>query len=237
MNKFLVAIGLCALFTTPSHAVPLPPGGVIFPVGTTSAGDPTLGGVVQNDNLIDFTIDPTPASPATLTGGEVQNRVILEDASGFLTFAPRIRDTFNIDGGTLAIIAFRLEGFGMTALDVDFRTDGLGDKGYSSVSRSVSGDLMTFRYDDPLFVDSIAPGRQEESLFPSIRSDATLFDYSGSMTIFAQLAPGDVPGGELFSVTIDGLAVPMSPVPLPASALLMLGAMGALGALRRKRRG
>lgn len=236
MRKFLATIGLLATFSTPAFAVPLPPGGVIFPTGTTNAGDPTLGGTVQNDNLINFAINPTPAIPITGTGGLVQNRVILENDSGFLTFAPRIRDTFNFDGGTLAIIAFRLEGFGMSTMDVDFRTDGLGDKGATSVSRSVSGNLMTFRYDDPLFVDAIAPGRQEESLFPSIRTDATAFNFSGSMTILAQLASNDVPDGDVFTVTIDGLAVPISVVPVPASALLLMGAIGALGALRRQNR-
>lgn len=237
MRKFLATLGLLATLSAPAFAVPLAPGAVIFPTGETFAGDSTLAGTVQNDNLISFFMDPNPVAPFDGTGGDVQNRVIRETDSGTLTFSPRIRDTFNIGGPTLAIVAFRLEGFGMSALDVDFRTDGPGDKGYTSVSRSVDGDLMTFRYDDPLFIDSLAPGRQEESLPPSIRSDATHFDFSGSMTIFAQYAPGDVPTGELFSVTIDGIAVPVSPVPLPSAALFMLGTIGTLAMLRRRRRG
>lgn len=237
MRRILLTAIVASGLALPAFAVPLAPGDVIFTTGTSVGADPTLPGAVLNDNLIGFTIDPTPLTPFSNTGGTVQNRVLRETDSGFLTFAPRIRDTFNLDGGTLAIIGFRLNGFGMSALDVDFRTDGLGDKGFATVSRSGDGNIMTFRYDDPLFVDSmLPPGRQQESLFPSIRSDATLFDFSGSMTIFAQLTSGDVPGGELFTVTIDGLAVPIAPVPLPASALLLLGAMGTLGAVRRIRR-
>lgn len=237
MHKIFVTAACLAIFGSQTLAAPLAPGAVIFTTGTTAAGDPSLAGTVINDNLIPFEIDPTPVTPFVTTGGNVQNRVIEEDDSGTLTFAPRIRDTFNIDGGTLAIIAFGLEGFGMSALDVDFRTDGLGDKGFTSVSRSVSGDIMTFRYDDPLLVDSLTPpGRQETSFFPSIRSDATEYELTGRMTIYAQLTVGDVPTGDLFSVQIGGLAVPMSPVPLPASALLLLGAMGTFGAMRRLRR-
>ena len=129
-----------------ASALPLAPGAVIFPTGTTSAANPDLAGVNQNDNLIQFRMDPTPGTPFTDVGGNVQNRVT-ENASGNLIFGPRIRDTFNIDGGTFGILGFRLEGFGTFSTDVDFRTDGLGDKGFTSVSRSNDGNIMTFRYD------------------------------------------------------------------------------------------
>ncbi|MEM6308782.1 MAG: VPLPA-CTERM sorting domain-containing protein [Pseudomonadota bacterium] len=226
----------------PALATPLAPGAVIFPTGVTFA-DPVHGGVqtVINDNLIGFSLDPTPITPLTTVGGNVQNRVT-ETAGGTLNFAPRIRDTFNIDGGTFAISAFRLTGFGMFDLDVDFRTDGLGDKGFSSVSRSLSGDIMTFRYDDPLFIDAIIPpGRQEESLFPSIVSDATDYNFDGTMKIFGYVLPLGAtvpnPTADLISVTIDGVAVPttLAPVPLPASSLfLAVGIAGLFVARRRK---
>ncbi len=239
---FIVA--LCAtLLTVPSAgAVVLAPGGVINPTGTTFAANPDLGGLVINDNVLGFRMDPTPATPLMDVGGNVQNRVV-RNGSNNLIFAPRIRDTFNIDGGIFAVTAFRLEGFGTFSTDVDFRTDGLGDKGFTSVSRSVSGDIMTFRYDNPLLVDAInPPGRQEESFFPSILTDAVAFADIGLMTIFGQLVEEDASGAlnplsDLVSVTIDGIAVPVAPVPLPGAMLLFGPALAGLVLARRQRRG
>lgn len=239
MKQILLSAALVVASTLPALAAPLGNGDVIFPTGTTFA-DPVHGGIqiVINDNLLNFRLDPTPASPLTDVGGAVQNRVT-RNSGGTLNFAPRIRDTFNIDGGTFAITAFRLQGFGNANLDVDFRTDGAGDKGFTSVSRSVDGDLMTFRYDDPLLIDAIAPGRQEESLFPSIVSDATNFSLTGRMTVFGYLVntPFGAPptqASDLISVSFGGLAVPVAPVPLPASALLLAGGLFGLRLLKRK---
>ena len=212
-------------------AVPLVPGGVIFPTGTTSAARPELGGVVQNDNLIPFTINSTNGGLFT-TGGNVQNRVALSTLNNTLIFAPRIRDTFNLIGpNAFFISAFQLDGYAGWMTDVDFRTDGLGDKGFTSVSRSATGDLMTFRYDDPLQIDSIAPGLQEESLFPSILTDATDFALTGTMTIFG-FVEGDP--GNLLSVTVDGIAVPVAPIPLPAGGWLLLMGLAGLAIARRR---
>jgi hypothetical protein len=237
-------VAACASFTLLSAAVaaPLPAPGVVFPAGTDFT-DPVHGGgqLIMNDNAITFRMDPTPASPLTDVGGRVQNRVTRQ-VDGSLNFLPRIRDTFNIDGGTFGITGFQLEGFGNFDVDVEYRTDGSGDKGPTSVSRSNSGDLMTFRYDDPLFIDAIAPSFQQESYFPSIATEAEHFDLSGSMTIFGQLFLIDFgtppqPGGDLISVTINGIAVPTTaPIPLPAPVAMLGFGLLALGGLRRLRK-
>jgi hypothetical protein len=242
--KKLALISVALTLAVPAIAVPLVPGGVVFTTGDTAAANPALPGGVANDNLIAFSYDPTPATPATNIGGNIQNRVVQSNTLGTLIFATRIRDTFNIDGGTFSILGFQLEGYGSATTDVDFRLDGLGSKGFSSVSRSADGDLMTFRYADRLFVDAInPPGRQETSFFPSIVTDATEFDLTGTMTIFGEILPlGAVDDSasnsqNIFTITVDGIAVPKSaipPVPIPAGGGFLIGALGLLGWLRRR---
>lgn len=223
-------------------AAPLLPGDSIGLSGVTFI-DSVHGGTtpVVNDGLIEFRIDPTPTTFFTDTGGNVQNRVT-SNGAGTLNFMPRIRDTFNIDGGTFGIVGFEVDGFGGFSTDVAFRTDGSGTKGPSSAERSPSGDILTFSYDDPLLIDALnPPGRKEESLFPSIVTDATHFENTGSMTIFGRLydaSSGGTPDpiGSIFSVTITGIAVPtVSTVPLPASGLLLLGGLAGLIGMRRRK--
>jgi len=227
---FALPVTAAFTFAAPAGAAPLAPGGVIFPTGTTVAAEPDLAGTVINDNVLPFSIDPTPATPFTSVGGNVQNRVVRSDNTGTMIFGPRIRDTFNIDGGTFLIEAFRLVGYNGFATDVDFRTDGTGDVGFTSVSRSVDGDTMTFRYGTPLQIDAIAPGVQEESLFPSILTDGPSFTTTGRMTIFGTLR--DDPD-TLYSVSIGNVAVPA--IPLPATLWLGLAGLGALGLAGRRR--
>ena len=232
MNKFLsslIAIAATVAFSTTTQAAVLLPGNVIFPAGDTSVTAQNSNGVVQNDNLIPFSF---PLPPISIVGGNVQNRVVLSDDLNTMVFAPRIRDTFNIAPLRFGISGFRLNGYAGWDTDVGYRTDSLGDKGPSSVSRSADGDLLTFRYEDPLFIDGIAPGLQEESLFPYIITDAPSYSLIGRMTILGfDIADPD----NLLSITIDGLAVP-SPVPIPAAAWLFGTALIGFVSLSRRRK-
>lgn len=252
MRAFFIAATL-AVFGSQALAAPLNPGTVVMPAGTDFT-DPVHGGVqlVVNDNLIGFSLDPTPGSALTAVSGQIQNRVT-QLGSGNLRFAPRIRNTMNLSGGIFAITTLQLEGFGAFDIDADFRTDGLGDKGPTSYSRSVDGNIITARFTDPmafpteggLVIESLAGGLQEESLFPSFVTDATAFDLSGSATISGYLIDEDLfnAGGGIFqdgtflSVTVDGLAVPVAPpVPLPASFLFLGAGIAALRLLPARKR-
>ena len=241
MNLFRTVIVCALMAAAPAWAAPLAPGGIINPTGTTAA-DPVHGGIqtVINDNLIQFGIDPTPATPLTLMNGFVQNRVTDPVVGDNLRFAPRIRDTQFIEPGTFLIDSFSLTGYAGFSTDVEFRTDGLGDVGFESVSRSADGDRLNFRFDEFLRIDGIAPGLRQESLFPSIVTDAQAFNYSGTMTIVGYLLNLDANGAiippsanDIFSVTIGGIAAPTT-VPLPASAFLLIAGLAGLAGMRRR---
>ncbi len=226
----LIAVVSAVAFSATAQATVLSPGGVVFPAGDTTVTAPDSNGVVQNDNLIPFSF---PVTQIGIAGGDVQNRVVLSDNLGTMVFAPRIRDTFNAaTPGLFEITGFRLDGYAGWDTDVGYRTDSLGDKGPTSISRSADGDLLTFRFDDPLLISGLAPGPREESLFPFIITDAPSYRFTGSMTIFGiDTADPD----NAFSTTIDGLAVP-SEVPIPAAAWLFGTALiGFVGISRRRK--
>ena len=227
LTIYPLAILAALVITTAATAAPLLPGSVIFPVGDTSVTAPSTNGVVQNDNLIPFSFDITPF---TNVGGNVQNRVVESSSLGSMVFAPRIRDTFNIALPGFEILGFRLDGYAGWDTDVGYRTDSLGDKGPTSVSRSADGDLLTFRYGDPLLISGIFPGPQQESLSPYLVTDAPSYELTGSMTLFGRNAAAE--DESIYTVQLSGLAVPAT-VPEP-SALLLLGSglLGLLGMTR-----
>ena len=231
-RKTILSAALTFL-ATPILAAPLPPGAVIFPTGTTFAADNDQGGTVINDNLIPVTF----GGPLLIARYNVQNRVVRSTNLGSLIFSPRIRDPFNNGfASRFEIVAFRLTGFADAMLtDVDFRTDGLGDKGPSSVSRSADGNVLTFRYSDPLINDAFdPPGVRDTSYFPAIKTTATHFSLTGSMTILGRSAGAD-PDDPLTSITVRGIAVP-TVIPLPASAVLLLAGIAGLGVVGRRKR-
>ena len=250
----LTAIVVATLTVSSAMALPLTSGGTVFTSGTTFSANPALGGVVRNDNLLSFYIPSigrvggggVPVPPFSGLEGMIQNRVVESSDLGTLIFAPRIRDTIAVNGTFFEVRSFEVDGYAGFDVDVDFRTDGLGDQGFSSVSRSADGDVLTFQYDDPIRVDqslfaaAMGGGRDDEALFPSILTDATEFDLTGSITIsgvgFAE--DGAFRSG---SVTIGNIAVPVAasePVPEPASILVwcVLGACCLVGYRKRKTR-
>lgn len=203
-----------------AQAAILAPGGLVGLSGTTVATVPALAGTVQDDPLLPFAIG---FGGGIGLSGNLQDRVALSDDLGTLIFAPRIRDTVGTAGvAPLEILSISLTGYAGYSTDVEYRTDGLGDAGPDTVSRSVDGDTLNFRYtDSPL----LPP---DESLFLSILTDATQFAPVGSALIVAR----DGPNGNPFSTTIQGINVP---VPEPTSAVLLAGMLSTV--LCRRRRG
>ena len=214
--------------STPTLAAPLLPGSFVPLSGDTVATAPETAGVVRNDNLIDFSFDITPFSSV---GGRIQNRVVESDLLDTLIFAPRIRDTYNFATDNFGILGFQVDGYSGWNTDVGYRTDGSGDKGPTYASRSDDGDVLTFRYQDPLFISGLFGGAQEESMFPFITTNATNYEFTGSMTLFGYDTTSD---GELMSLRLTGLAVPTS-VPEPSGVLLFgFSLLGLLGLARQR---
>lgn len=216
---FLAAATAAGLFAAPAGAVVVAPGGASALSGTTVAASPNLAGVVQNDNLIAFSI--TDGAGNVVASGNLQNRVVKSDNLGTLIFAPILRDLVYATGASITRLI--VQPYGGGTLDIDFRTDGLGTSGPSVVTRSASGDTLTFDYANPLLTGG-------QSLAPSILSTATIFSLTGTAQIFARNATG-----ALFSTTLTGLAVP-GQVPVPAAAPLFLSVLagGAFAARRRR---
>ncbi|QIE56246.1 hypothetical protein G5B40_12715 [Pikeienuella piscinae] len=221
------AVALATL-SLPAAALPLTPGGLVFPGGTSVAADPDLVGTVENDNLITALFQ----NGIFVAGYDVQNRVTRSGNTGALIFGPRITALLNNGfSDNFQVIGFDLTGFGGFDLDADFRTDGLGDTGFSSISRSGDGDLLSFIFESPLRNGQLDQDPHVDSLFPSLVTNAMAFDLSGTMTIYGRR----IEDGLTLSTTITGLAAPTTVVPLPTSATFLLGAVGLFGFLGRRK--
>lgn len=107
--------------------------------------------------------------------------------TGALIFGPRISSEFNNGfSDEFQVIGFDLTGFGGFEIDADFRTDGLGDTGFSSISRSGDGDLLSFIFESPLRNGQLNLDPHEDSLFPALVTNAMAFDLNGTLTIYGR---------------------------------------------------
>ncbi len=223
----LIVFALAFAAGSTAGAVVVAPGGGSPLGGTTSAADPNLAGTVINDNLIAWSI--ADGAGGVLVSGNLENRVVRSDLLGTLIFAPRLTDIVYGDRGAPENLSLSLTGYGGGALDIDYRTDGLGVATFPFVGRSADGNTLLFP------TVSGAPGF-DSSLFLSILSTATGFGLTGMFTIAATFG---VDPPMVFSTTVGGLAVPGMDgpvIPLPAAAPLFLGALALGGAALRGRR-
>lgn len=225
--KSIVSILVAGLMAAPSLSVaaPLGLGDTIGLFGTTSFAQPELAGTVVSDEVELQTIAPDPAVWFSQIGTSLQKRVVESDVDGTLIFGPRIISTFNISFNQFQIDRLVISGFGTFDIDAAYRTDGLGDRGPTSASRSADGDTLTFDFGFPLIVSNLNPLPQEDSYFLSLNTDATAFSLDGRASVFARHLGFP---GETFRFDFDDVPVPISvpAVPLPSSMLLLLGALG-----------
>ncbi len=207
-----------------THAVTVLPGDTAALSGTTVAANPDLRGTVIRDVLIPFQIFDNLSN--LIVSGNIQDRVVRSTNTGELIFAPRLRD-FDTSLPDAWVSGISVTGYDGFATDIDFRTDGMGNVGPNHVDRSAGvGDSLFFGYDPNI----ITPNFGDEGYFLSTFTDATAFDLTGSITIFAQ---NDF-GADVFSAILPETAAP-SAVPIPAAVwLLGSGLIGLMGFARRK---
>lgn len=230
LRNFSVAAVLVCLPTF-AAAVPLGFGDTVPLAGTTAAAEPDLAGTVRNDNVISDFIHIGPTTIFAI-GAELQNRVVESSSDGTMIFAPRLSTTFNNTGGNFLVDRLVLYNFGDFDVDVNYRTDGLGDRGPTSASRSADGNTLTFDYGFPLVGSNLFQNPQEDSYFLSLNTDATAFSLDGHISVFARHV--NYPGNT-YRFDFANIAVPIvAPVPLPASLLFLASALGIGGILRRR---
>ena len=225
MNKtMLIGILLCTLSTVTSNksnASLLVSGDSIDLSGTTAMLQPELAGSVIHDEILYDSVSPS-GNEFFVVGIQVQNRVVRSNLDGSLIFAPRIISNLNNTTGNFLIDRAIINGFSDYTLDVEYRTDGAGDRGPNTASRSLDADQLTFDFLFPLVVSNLNPTPQEDSYFFSINSNGSAFTNTGTMSIFGRHL--DYPD-EVFELNYTGMAVPTESgvqVREPAMASLLL---------------
>ncbi|YCM46446.1 S8/S53 family peptidase [Verrucomicrobiaceae bacterium 227] len=171
----------------------LPPGGSVDTNGTTFAACPEVGGTIIRDQLIPFEVRH-PTLNTVLMTGRVQDRVI-RNSAGRMVFSSQLRDLAN-PNGTAWVSQVRYYGFEGLTLGVEYRTDGSGQIGPRSISRSADGDRLTANHG----VDLIVPPDGQRAL--SFLSTETAFDVGGRVEIIVN---NDFGGGS-FMTTVYGTA-------------------------------
>jgi len=199
------SILLLLLLTSWLHATlpNLSPGDSVTTNGTTFAACPEVSGTVLRDQLIEFEVRH-PTLNHVILSGRLQDRVV-RNSGGHIVFAPRLRDLDDPDG-TAWVSEVRYTGFAGLTLGVEYRTDGAGNIGPRSISRSANGDTLHANHGVALIVP---PDSQRTVIFSSKETEYAL---GGTVEI---LVNNDF-GGQTFSTTIHGTAsrhVPLAALP------------------------
>jgi PEP-CTERM motif len=213
-RALLFAVAAALVGASPARAVLLTPGSTVALPGTKVAAEPQLAGVVQVDELIDFSF--VGDDSGGLISGHVQQRVVLA-VDGTIDFYWRVFVDSESSG---ALGSFRFGDFVAPEYDADYRTDGLGTVAPSSATR-FSGTFDSFV--NFTFASGLQPG--DSSYFLLMDTTATAY---------AKTAIFDVTN--VGQTHISGLFDAYSPAAVPEPSTLALLGIGVAGLWRRRGR-
>lgn len=179
-----------------SYAASVVPGATINLSGTTYNDNNDLGGSSEKSTLVPFEIKD--GSGTVVLKGNYMDDVTLSTNTGKLIFAPRLTGLSSPNGASW-VTALQVTGYTGVATDIEYRTDGSGDVGANSVTRSATaGDELLFTYNPNV----ITP--PQNGYFINILTDVMSYCLNGSITISAQATVG----GLVYSTTLSDRASP-----------------------------
>lgn len=174
------AVGLALLSATAS-AVPLFPGGLVALSGTTVGAQPYLAGTVVEDLLQPFSFT---LPDGEVISGNVQDRVVQENGTGYLDFYFRIITDQDVQGDSMDVVRTNFAGgvLGVSGwpVDVDYRLDGLGISGPDEAKRSSNGADILFHFDG----QTIGAGSSGSTRFTFIHTEYKKYVFAGKLGLW-----------------------------------------------------
>jgi len=168
--------GQLVVYGSLAAPVALTAGSTIPVAALTEAAYPNLGGVVQYDQLVPFTLQDSSGNVECT--GNLQERVVLSSNTGDLDFYYRVRDT----AGSGSVARLSTSSFAGMSVSVGYRTDGPGTVSPGAATRRAApGGLITFDFSS----NPIVCAAQQESQFMLISTAVTSFESSGQADIFS----------------------------------------------------
>ena len=214
-----LGVALSLFYGTQAHAVIVPAGTDVALPDTPLVTNPNLAGTVLIDETTHFSF---ALSGGGTLSGDVQERVVRETSTGTLDFYWRV---FNITGGSLG--ALRIGNFGNGTFDASYRTDGMGAVA-PNVGSHFSGtqaNFFNFVFQDPAHGNAETLGPGEGSYFLLLHTTATAYNTSASFDVTTNL------NGASASYSTFAPAVPE-----PETYAMLLGGLGLVGAIARRRK-
>ncbi|HLK61628.1 MAG TPA: hypothetical protein VKU00_34090 [Chthonomonadaceae bacterium] len=153
-------------------AVPVLPGHFVITSGTNTATRPELAGTVLADTYRNFQFKDGHGGTIA---GQIEDKVVRETSAGTLDFYTRV--IMSPESSTNASVhQFSRTNFAAYTTDVDYTTDGPGDRGTTIIGRASNGSSLACSLHN-----SLNPGESSYSVFT--RTNAITYDAIGTTVL------------------------------------------------------